>query len=154
MRLFEFHRGKAILRPMSRIAKTVNVFPTAHRQPAITPHTMRWGTCRASVNVSPVPRTRAGKLQRETKAPSTIMNEITKGDTEVVTSFVGASAPASQRAAAKPQNTPSACSFRWRECSVRLSVMIELKASRLSFAYRTRHRISDPPSRTTKGIQK
>jgi len=34
------------------------------------------------------------------------MNEITKGDTATVTSFVGASAPANQSAAAKPQNIP------------------------------------------------
>jgi hypothetical protein len=50
---------------------------------------------------------RAGKLQRETKAPNTIMNEITNGETETVTSFVGASAPANQSAAATPQKMPS-----------------------------------------------
>ena len=102
---------------MSRTAKIVSVLPTAQRQPAITPHNTRCGTCRASRNVSPVPRTNAGRLQREIKAPRTIMNEITMGETATVTNFVGASAPASQSAAAKPQNIPSLCSSRCRERS-------------------------------------
>src|SRR6266849_5029128 len=33
-RLFEFHKGKAMLKPMSRMAKIVNVFATAQRHPA------------------------------------------------------------------------------------------------------------------------
>jgi hypothetical protein len=57
--------------------------------------------------MSEVPRITAGKLQREMKAPKTIMNEITKGETETVTNFVGASAPASHSAAEIPQNIPS-----------------------------------------------
>ena len=105
---------------MSRTAKIVNVLPTAHRQPAITPHNTRCGTCRASRNVSPVPRTNAGRLQRDTNAPKTIMKEITIGETATVTSFVGASAPASQSAAARPQNIPSRCSRRCRDRSVGL----------------------------------
>ncbi len=117
MRLFEFHSGNARLSPMSRTAKIVSVLPTAHKQPAITPHKTRCGTCRASRNVSPVPRTNAGRLQRDMNAPKTIMNEITTGETATVTSFVGASAPASQSAAARPQNMPSRCSTRWRERS-------------------------------------
>jgi hypothetical protein len=35
------------------------------------------------------------------------MNEITNGETETVTNFVGASAPASQTAADMPQKIPS-----------------------------------------------
>src|SRR5690348_2212323 len=106
-RLFEFHSGKARLKPISFTANMVSVFPTAHKQPAITPHTTKWGTWRASAKVSEVPRITAGRLQREIKAPKTIMNEITNGETETVTSFVGASAPASQSAAATPQKIPS-----------------------------------------------
>ena len=49
----------------------------------------------------------AGKLQREMKAPKTIMNEITNGETETVTNLVGASAPASHSAAEMPQKIPS-----------------------------------------------
>src|SRR6266436_8779534 len=33
-RLFEFHKGKAMLKPMSRIAKIVRVLATAQRHPA------------------------------------------------------------------------------------------------------------------------
>src|SRR5271165_1537633 len=115
IRLFEFHSGNARLSPMSRTAKMVSVFPTAHRQPASTPHKTRCGTWRVSRNVSPVPRINAGRLQRETNAPSTIMKEITMGETATVTSLVGASAPASQIAAANPQKIPSLCSSRCRD---------------------------------------
>jgi len=73
----------------------------------MTPHTTRCGTFRTSVKVSEVPRISAGRLQREMKAPSTIMNEITRGETATVTNFVGASAPASQSAAETPQKIPS-----------------------------------------------
>src|SRR3954454_7048420 len=117
IRLLEFQSGNARLSPMSRTAKMVNVLPTAHRQPAITPHSTRCGTCRASRKVSPVPRINAGRLQRDTKAPRTIMKEITIGDTATVTSFVGASAPASQSAAARPQKIPSRWSTLCRDWS-------------------------------------
>jgi len=40
-RLFAFHKGKAMLRPMSRMAKMVSVLATAQRHPASTAHTMR-----------------------------------------------------------------------------------------------------------------
>ena len=86
----------------------VKVFPTAQRQPANTPQTTKWGTCLMSVPTSEVPRINAGKLHRETKAPSTIMKEITNGETATVTNFVGASAAASHSAAEKPQKIPSA----------------------------------------------
>lgn len=107
-RLLEFHKGKAMLRPISLIAKMVKVFPTAQRHPANTPQTTRWGTCCRSAPMSEVPRINAGKLHRETKAPSTIMKEITKGETATATNFVGASAAASHSAAEKPQKIPSA----------------------------------------------
>jgi hypothetical protein len=71
--------------------------------------------------MSEVLRTRAGRLQRETKAPSTIMNEITKGDTAMVTSLVGASAAANHSAAESPQKTPSAWRARWRDRPLRLA---------------------------------
>src|ERR1700689_3869391 len=35
-KLFEFHKGKAMLNPTSRIAKIVNVFATAQMHPATT----------------------------------------------------------------------------------------------------------------------
>src|SRR5579864_6842321 len=41
IKLLAFHSGNAILKPISRTANTVNVLPTAHRQPAITPQTIR-----------------------------------------------------------------------------------------------------------------
>lgn len=110
IKLFEFHSGNARLRPMSLTAKIVKVFPTAQRQPAITPQTTRCGTCCVSVNVSRVPRISAGKLQREMNAPRTIMKEITKGETATVTNLVGASAPASHNAAEMPQKIPRRCS--------------------------------------------
>ena len=119
IRLLQFQRGNAILRPTSRTASMLSVFPTAHRQPAITPQTIRCGTFRVSTKTSEVPRIKAGRLHRETNAPSTIMNEMTNGDTEAVTSLLGASAAASQTAAARPQNTPRICSFCWRERGTR-----------------------------------
>src|ERR1039458_7970373 len=130
-RLLEFCRGKAMLRPMSRIAKMLNVFATAQRHPASTPQMIRWGTCRRSAPRSEVPRTNAGKLQRETKVPSTIMNEIMKGETAMFTNSVGASAAASHSPAERPHITPSAWSLRWRERSERLSEMREFKLSYL-----------------------
>src|SRR5437588_5110246 len=123
IKLFAFHKGNAMLKPMSRTAKTVNVLPIAHRHPAITPQTIRWGTLRMSEKVPEVPSMRAGRLQRETKAPRTIMNEITKGETATVTNLVGDSAPASHSAAAKPQNIPSSWSFCCRERPVTASVV-------------------------------
>ena len=122
---------------MSRTAKMVKVLPTAHRQPAITPHNTRCGTCRASRKVSPVPRINAGRLQRETNAPRTIMKEITIGETATVTSLVGASAPASQSAAAKPQNIPSRCSSRCRDRSGRR--VVNRSGPTQSFRYSSRY---------------
>src|SRR5216684_8727840 len=42
-RLFEFHRGKAMLKPMSRIAKIVSVLATAQRHPASSAQITRCG---------------------------------------------------------------------------------------------------------------
>ncbi len=104
--------------------------------------------------MSEVARIKAGKLQRETKAPSTIMKEITKGGTATDTNFVGASAAASHSAAEKPQNTPSAWSLRWRERSLKLSVMRELKLLRLLATPSDQTNRNIPPARTTRGTRK
>jgi hypothetical protein len=50
------------------------------------------------------------------------MKEMISGETATVTSFVGASAPASQSAAAKPQKIPSLCNFRCRALSMALVI--------------------------------
>src|ERR1041384_6124706 len=42
-KLFRFHKGKAMLKPIFRIAKIVSVFATAHKHPASTPQRMRCG---------------------------------------------------------------------------------------------------------------
>src|SRR6516225_5634477 len=110
-RLFKFHRGNAMLIPMSRIAKTVRVLATAQRQPARIAHTMRWGARCASAYTWLVPRASAGRLQRARNTPTTISNEINTGETPARTSFVGASAAPSHAPAANPHITPSACSF-------------------------------------------
>ncbi len=122
IKLFAFQSGNARLRPMSFTAKIVSVLPVAQRQPAMTPQTTRWGAWRISVKVSEVLRINAGRLQREMNAPSTIMNEITSGDTATVTNLVGASAPASHNAADTPQKIPSRCSFRWRDGPLSISI--------------------------------
>ncbi len=125
IKLLEFHSGKAILRPMSRTPKMVKVLPTAQRQPAKIPHRTRWGAWRTSLPISEVPRISAGRLQREMNAPRTIMKEMMRGETAMVTSLVGASAAASHSAAAIPQNIPSAESVRWRARSVKLPAIID-----------------------------
>ena len=106
-RLFEFHSGKAMLNPISRIAKIVSVFATDHKQPASTAHTTRCGAWRMSADMDAVPRTSAGTLQRAKNTPTTIMSEITRGEMPAVTSLVGASAAPSHAPAAIPHKTPS-----------------------------------------------
>src|SRR6184192_2577728 len=54
-RLLVFHRGKATLSPISRIAKIVSVLATAHRQPARTAQTIKCGACRTSARMCDVP---------------------------------------------------------------------------------------------------
>src|SRR6266568_3800163 len=116
-RLFEFHNGKAMLSPISRIAKMVSVFATAQRHPARTAQIKRWGARRTSARIEAVPRTRAGKLHRARKTPMTMMSEITRGEIPMETSFVGASAAPSQAPAVKPERIPSSCSLRERVVS-------------------------------------
>src|SRR3974390_3193861 len=48
IKLLEFHKGNAMLKPTSRMAKTVSVFATAHRQPASTAQNTRGGARRTS----------------------------------------------------------------------------------------------------------
>jgi hypothetical protein len=55
------------------------------------------------------------------------MKEIKNGDTWTETSLVGASAAASHNAAENPHRIPSACSWRRREFSRKLSLIMELK---------------------------
>jgi hypothetical protein len=87
------------------------------------------------------------------KAPRTIMNEITSGETETVTNFVGASAAASQSAAEMPQKIPSLCSFRWREWLADVSEMVGFNAFFSVAVHWTRRSSSNPISRTRKGTQ-
>src|SRR5712691_3031034 len=116
-RLFEFQSGKAMLKPMSRIAKMVSVFATAQRQPARSAQIIRCGARRTSARTEEVPRINAGKLQRARKTPTTMMSEITIGETPIETSFVGASAAPSQAPAVKPERMPSTCNLRARDVS-------------------------------------
>src|SRR6266568_1223443 len=111
-RLFAFHSGNAMLRPMSLIAKMVRVLATAQRHPASTAHTVRCGAWRRSAPIADVPRSRAGTLQRARNTPSTIVSEITTGEIPSDTILVGASAAPSHAPAAKPLSTPTCCS-RW-----------------------------------------
>ncbi len=113
-RLFEFHSGKAMLNPMSRIAKIVSVFATAHKQPANSAQIIKCGARSTSARTDDVPRANAGKLHRARKTPTTIISEITIGDTPIETSLVGASAAPSQAPAVKPQSMPSSCRRRCR----------------------------------------
>ena len=108
-RLFEFHSGNAMLRPISRIAKIVSVFATAHRQPASSAQSTRCGARRTSARTEEVPITSAGRLHRARKTPTTIMSEIAIGEMPMVTSFVGASAAPSHAPAVNPQKIPRIC---------------------------------------------
>jgi len=114
IRLLEFHSGNAMLNPTSRIAKTVSVFATAHKQPASNAQITRCGARRTSARTEEVPSTKAGKLRRARKTPVTMINEMTTGEIPMVTSFVGASAAPSQAPAVKPEKTPSSCKSRDR----------------------------------------
>src|SRR5579862_2342805 len=116
-RLFEFQRGKAMLSPISRMAKMVIVLATAQRPPANRAQMMRCGARRRSARTDEVPRTRAGTLQRARKTPVTMISEMTIGDTPTETSLVGASAAPSQAPAVNPERMPRVCNFRGRESS-------------------------------------
>src|SRR4029077_12818840 len=77
----------------------------------------RCGARRTSARTDEVPRVRAGRLQRASKTPMTMMREMTIGEMPMETSFVGASAAPSQAPAAKPERMPSNWSFLEREAS-------------------------------------
>src|SRR5271165_2706917 len=113
-KLFKFHRGNAMLRPMLRIAKIVRVFATAHRHPASTPHRIRCGAWRTSRLICAVPRTSAGTLHLARKTPPTISNETITGEIPMLTSFVGASAAPSHAPALNPHRSPTICNCRRR----------------------------------------
>ena len=97
-----------MLSPMSRMAKIVMVFATAQRHPASSAQIIRCGVRRMSARIDEVPRISAGRLQRARKTPTTMISEITIGDTPMATSLVGASAAPSHAPAANPQRIPSA----------------------------------------------
>ncbi len=106
-----------MLKPMSRIAKIVMVFATAHMHPASSAQIIKCGARCTSVRMDDVPTINAGKLHRAIKTPITMMSEMTIGDTPRETSLVGASAVPSHAPAVNPQSTPNACSFLLREAS-------------------------------------
>ena len=114
-KLLEFHRGKAMLRPTSRMAKMVMVLATAQRHPARMAQMIRCGARRTSARMEDVPRMRAGTLQRARKTPTTMISEITRGETPMETNLVGASAAPSHAPAVKPERMPRSCSLRARE---------------------------------------
>src|SRR6202140_836855 len=114
-RLLEFHRGNAMLRPTSRIAKIVIVLATAQRHPPSTAQIIKCGARRTSARTEEVPRIRAGTLHRARKTPTTMTSEITSGERPMETSFVGASAAPSHAPAVKPERVPRSCSLRARE---------------------------------------
>ncbi len=103
-----------MLKPMSRMAKIVIVFATAHMHPARRAQMMRWGARRRSARMDEVPRIKAGKLQRARKTPMTMTSEMTTGDMPTATSLVGASAAPSHAPAVRPDKMPNTCSFRRR----------------------------------------
>lgn len=106
-RVFVFHRGKAMARPTSRIAKIVSVLATAHNAPARTAHKIRWGCWRRSRTTEWVPFITTGNVQRARKTPSTMQKEIAKGRNPDATRRAGASAAPSHTPAAKAHAMPS-----------------------------------------------
>src|ERR1043166_2544087 len=121
-RLLLFQSGKAMLRPTSRTAKMVSVLATAHKQPASTAQTMRWGAWRRSSRTKAVPWIRAGRLQRARKTPRTIASDTTTGETPMVTSLVGASAAPSQAPAVRPHSMPRPWRVRMRRAAINESI--------------------------------
>ena len=153
IRLFMFHSGNAMLSPTSRIAKIVSVLATAHRQPASTPQITKCGACRRSQPICPVPRTKAGTLQRARNTPATISSDTTTGDIPTVTSLVGASAAPSQAPAPKPHKIPNDCSLRSRSGVDQRRVHRGVSPSGSGDQLIQRSTAS-PPSKTATGIQK
>jgi hypothetical protein len=142
-KLFEFHKGNAILNPTSRIAKIVKVFATAQMHPAKTAQIIKWGVRRISARTEDVPKIKAGTLHRARKTPKTIINEITTGEIPTETNLVGASAAPSQAPAVNPESTPTTCNFRAREAtaaSVPTSIC-ELKTVSISSHHHRRNSV-------------
>ena len=69
--LFVFQSGNAIDRPMFRMAKTVNVFATAHHTRASIAQMIKCGFSRISAIRYPDPLSSAGTVQRATNTPDT-----------------------------------------------------------------------------------
>src|SRR5260370_36181123 len=156
-RLLEFHKGKAMLKPLSRMAKIVSVLATAQRHPARSAQMTRWGVRRTSARTDEVPRIRAGRLQRARKTPMTMISEMTIGEMPMETSLVGASAAPSQAPAAKPERMPSSCSFFEREASWIARGNWEEETGGIllrSGNQRINRRRSNPPIKTATGTQK
>src|SRR5215475_9422534 len=119
-KLFEFHSGKAMLNPTSRIAKIVSVFATAQMHPASSAQINRCGVRFTSARIDDVPKISAGTLHRARKTPITMISEITTGEIPTVTSFVGASAAPNHAPAVNPDTNPTTCNFFARLLSVTL----------------------------------
>src|SRR5882762_2521159 len=66
-RLFEFHKGKAMLKPMSRMAKIVSVLATAQMHPERSARRVMCGAQRTYEGKDEVPRSSVGRLQLERK---------------------------------------------------------------------------------------
>src|ERR1017187_6209441 len=108
-REFVFHKGNAIVKPTSRMAKTVRVLATAHNMPARIAQTMRCLFSIRSATTYLVPFRRVGRVHRAVKTPATMHSEIEYGDSPALTNFVGASAAPSHTPAPSPQATPIPC---------------------------------------------
>src|ERR1043166_4041 len=121
-RLLLFQSGKAMLRPTSRTAKMVSVLATAHKLPASTAQTMRWGAWRRSSRTKAVPWIRAGRLQRARKTPRTIASDTTTGATPRVAGLGGAAAAPSQAPAVRPHRMPRLWRVRTRRASINESI--------------------------------
>src|SRR6266700_7754252 len=86
-----------------------------------------------------------------------MMSEMTIGEMPMETSFVGASAAPSQAPAAKPQRTPSSCSFFGRAASWIAGGNWEGETGGIflrSENQRINRRRSNPPIKTATGTQK
>src|ERR1700730_9675637 len=139
-RLFEFHSGKAMLKPTSRMAKIVMVLATAHRHPAKTAQIRRCGARRMSAWIDDVPRINAGTLQRARKTPITMISEMTMGEIPTETSLVGASAAPSHAPAAKPESMPNVCNLRAREAASASDSICEANRDSIIFSPRSVNR--------------
>jgi hypothetical protein len=91
------------------MAKTVNVFAIAHDATARRAHTIRcFSSQDRQIHILCPSATWEG--HRAVKTPATMQSEIANGENPEFTSFVGASAAASQPPAVSPQIMPRPCS--------------------------------------------